>query len=69
MSNAARKARKQHQREQGTKYQHPTREGIPYGHSKPWSIGRDIANMHRQMDTTRAVLEAAPDLWRGMVGR
>lgn len=69
MSNAARNARKQAQRENGTKYQHPRREGIPYGRSKPWSIDRDIADMHRSMDTTRAIIAAAPELWRGMVGR
>ncbi|MCS6570292.1 hypothetical protein NYQ35_15915 [Curtobacterium flaccumfaciens pv. flaccumfaciens] len=76
MSNAARKARKRLDRwirEEGldlpTGFQHPRREGIPYGRSKPWSINRDIAEMHRQMDTTRAIVEAAPDIWRGMVGR
>lgn len=69
MSTAARKARKREQRENGTKYQHPARDGIPYGNSKLWSIDSDIADMHRQMDATRAIAEAAPDLWRGIVGR
>jgi hypothetical protein len=34
MSKAARNARKAEQRETGVKYQHPTREGVPYGRSK-----------------------------------
>jgi hypothetical protein len=50
-------------------YQHPKREGIPYGRSKAWSIDRDIADMHRQMDVTRAIVEAVPDIWPGAVGR
>ncbi|PCN46977.1 hypothetical protein Csp2054_14130 [Curtobacterium sp. 'Ferrero'] len=82
MSTAARKERKRIRRRWGYEsaeatqsypiagpYQHPRREGIPYGRSKPWSIDRDIAQMHHDLDVTRAIVEFAPDLWRRAVSR
>lgn len=62
MSKAARKARKQEQRETGQKYQHPSREGIPYGHSKqPYALPGTPTTA--EMAATRAMLSYAKDAW------
>lgn len=56
MSKAARKARKTEQRETGTKYQHPTREGVPYGHSKNPNLGAELAAMDNQIGLVRELM-------------
>lgn len=65
MSGAARKARKREQRATGERYQHPTREGVPYGRSAPPSYRLrpvDVQEVAMQLEVGR-------ELWSSMSAR
>lgn len=64
MSNAARKARKREQRNTGERYQHPTRDGVPYGRSKPPSLA-DMMPSPERIAATAAMVAAAREGWGG----
>lgn len=64
MSSAARKARKREQRTTGERYQHPTREGVPYGRSRQPNLANMVPTPQRIAETA-AMVAAAREGWGG----